>query len=50
MSNETYDDYLKIVEWSDKDQCYVGTAPPRPAGSGRRGRYTPLTLRRAIFP
>jgi len=27
MSNETYDDYLKIVEWSDDDQCYVGTAP-----------------------
>ena len=21
-------DYLKIVEWSDEDQCYVGSAPP----------------------
>lgn len=21
------DDYLKIVEWSEEDQCYVGTAP-----------------------
>lgn len=20
--------YLKIVEWSDADQCYVGSAPP----------------------
>ncbi len=27
MRNQTYDDYLKIVEWSDEDQCYVGTAP-----------------------
>jgi len=21
------DNYLKIVEWSDEDKCYVGTAP-----------------------
>ncbi len=21
------DRYLKIVEWSDEDQCYVGTCP-----------------------
>jgi len=21
-------DYLKIVEWSDEDQCYIGSAPP----------------------
>ena len=21
------DDYLKIVEWSEEDQCYVGVAP-----------------------
>ena len=21
------DDYLKIVEWSEEDQCYVGMAP-----------------------
>lgn len=20
--------YLKVVEWSDKDRCYVGSAPP----------------------
>lgn len=22
------DAYLKIVEWSEEDQCYVGSAPP----------------------
>ena len=22
------DKYLKIVEWSDEDQCYIGSAPP----------------------
>jgi predicted HicB family RNase H-like nuclease len=27
MSHEIGDDYLKIVEWSDEDKCYVGTAP-----------------------
>ncbi len=27
MSNKASDDYLKIVEWSEEDQCYVGTAP-----------------------
>lgn len=21
-------DYLKIVEWSDEDQCFIGSAPP----------------------
>jgi predicted HicB family RNase H-like nuclease len=21
------DNYLKIVEWSEEDQCYIGTAP-----------------------
>ena len=21
-------DYLRVVEWSQKDQCYVGSAPP----------------------
>ena len=20
--------YLKVVEWSDEDQCYIGSAPP----------------------
>lgn len=24
---KTSDDYLKIVEWSEEDDCYVGTAP-----------------------
>ena len=24
---KTSDDYLKIVEWSEDDHCYVGTAP-----------------------
>lgn len=27
MSRETRHDYLKIVEWSEEDRCYVGTAP-----------------------
>ncbi|MFC1600917.1 type II toxin-antitoxin system HicB family antitoxin [Candidatus Sumerlaeota bacterium] len=27
MSRQTHDNYLKIVEWSDEDQCYVGSAP-----------------------
>lgn len=22
------DTYLKIVEWSEEDQCYIGSAPP----------------------
>ncbi len=24
---KTADQYLKIVEWSEEDQCYVGTCP-----------------------
>ncbi len=24
---KTSDDYLKIVEWSEEDHCYVGTVP-----------------------
>ena len=24
---KTTDQYLKIVEWSEEDQCYVGTCP-----------------------
>lgn len=24
---QTSDDYLKIVEWSEEDRCYVGMAP-----------------------
>lgn len=24
---KTRDDYLKIVEWSEEDKCYIGTAP-----------------------
>ena len=27
MSKKTSVNYLKIVEWSEQDQCYVGTAP-----------------------
>jgi predicted HicB family RNase H-like nuclease len=27
MSRQPKDKYLKIVEWSEEDQCYVGTAP-----------------------
>ena len=27
MSSRISDKYLKIVEWSDEDNCYVGTAP-----------------------
>ena len=27
MSIDAGDNYLKIVEWSDEDQCYIGTAP-----------------------
>ena len=27
MSKKISDNYLKIVEWSEEDQCYVGTAP-----------------------
>lgn len=25
--NKRSDEYLKIVEWSDEDQCYIGTCP-----------------------
>ena len=24
---KNHEQYLKVVEWSDEDQCYVGTAP-----------------------
>lgn len=27
MKKKTGDKYLKIVEWSDEDGCYIGTAP-----------------------
>ncbi len=27
MKNKNADKYLKVVEWSDKDNCYIGTAP-----------------------
>ena len=27
MIRRTSDNYLKVVEWSEEDQCYVGTAP-----------------------
>jgi hypothetical protein len=27
MIKKISDNYLKVVEWSEEDQCYVGTAP-----------------------
>jgi len=27
MRHKKSDQYLKVVEWSEKDECYVGTAP-----------------------
>jgi predicted HicB family RNase H-like nuclease len=27
MSRKFSDDYLKVIEWSEEDQCYIGTAP-----------------------
>ena len=27
MIRRISDNYLKVVEWSEEDQCYVGTAP-----------------------
>ena len=27
MKQKLSDNYLKVVEWSDKDQCYIGTSP-----------------------
>lgn len=27
MIRKVSDNYLKVVEWSEEDQCYVGTAP-----------------------
>lgn len=27
MSRKISDNYLKVVEWSEEDGCYVGTAP-----------------------
>lgn len=27
MSKKKSNDYLKIVEWSEEDQCYIGMAP-----------------------
>jgi len=27
MIKRISDNYLKVVEWSEEDQCYVGTAP-----------------------
>ena len=25
--NNSSDNYLKIIEWSDEDSCYIGTSP-----------------------
>ncbi len=27
MKNKNAEKYLKVVEWSDEDNCYIGTAP-----------------------
>jgi predicted HicB family RNase H-like nuclease len=27
MKNKVSDHYLKVVEWSEQDQCYIGTSP-----------------------
>jgi len=27
MKKKTHSDYLKIVEWSEEDNCYIGTSP-----------------------
>ena len=27
MNKKISDNYLKIVEWSEEDNCYVGSAP-----------------------
>ena len=27
MTRKLSDNYLKVVEWSEEDQCYVGTSP-----------------------
>lgn len=28
MKEITAKDYLKIIEWSDEDNCFIGSAPP----------------------
>ena len=28
MKKITAKDYLKVIEWSDEDQCFIGSAPP----------------------
>ena len=32
MKNKNANKYLKVVEWSDKDNCYIGTSPGLFAG------------------
>ena len=32
MKNKSADKYLKVVEWSDEDNCYIGTSPGLFAG------------------
>ena len=28
MKKITAKDYLKVIEWSDEDRCFIGSAPP----------------------
>lgn len=28
MKKITANDYIKVVEWSERDQCFIGSAPP----------------------
>ena len=28
MKKITAKDYLKVIEWSDEDHCFIGSAPP----------------------
>ena len=37
---KTSDQYLKIVEWSEDDQCYVGTCPGLMLGGVHGGNET----------
>lgn len=38
MNKRLSDNYLKIVEWSEEDQCYIGTSPGLFIG-GVHGKY-----------
>ena len=42
------DQYLKIVEWSEEDGCYVGTCPGLMLGGVHGDDETPLRLARHL--